>query len=104
MLLPWIFGLAILGAGIGLNDHRILVLVVSGFGAGREFRTVDEETVIDAQASWFFGGRLTGLTALLQVYNLTDEAFRTYANDDTRQIIDYQRYGRTYLAGLSYSW
>ena len=77
---------------------------VSGFGAGREFRTVDEETVIDAQASWFFGGRLTGLTALLQVYNLTDEAFRTYANDDTRQIIDYQRYGRTYLAGLSYSW
>ncbi|MBT8039186.1 MAG: TonB-dependent receptor [Xanthomonadales bacterium] len=77
---------------------------VSGFGAGREFRTVNEETVVDGQASWFFGGKLTGLSLLFQVYNLTDEAFTTFANDDTRQIIDYQRYGRTYLLGASYNW
>ena len=77
---------------------------VSGFGAGREFRTVSEETVIDGQASYFFGGSLTGLSLLFQVYNLTDEAFTTFANDDDRQIIDYQRYGRTYLLGASYSW
>ncbi|MEJ2384138.1 MAG: TonB-dependent receptor [Xanthomonadales bacterium] len=77
---------------------------VSGFGAGREFRTVSEETVIDGQASYFFGGDLTGLSLLFQVYNLTDEAFTTFANDDDRQIIDYQRYGRTYLIGASYSW
>jgi len=77
---------------------------VSGFGAGREFRTVSEETVIDGQASYFFGGNLTGLSLLFQVYNLTDEAFTTFANDDDRQIIDYQRYGRTYLIGASYSW
>ena len=77
---------------------------VSGFGAGREFRTVDEETVVDGQASWFFGGNLTGLSLLFQVYNLTDESFVTFANDDTRQVIDYQRYGRTYLLGASYSW
>ncbi len=77
---------------------------VSGFGAGREFRTVDEETVIDAQFSWFFGGRLTGLSLLFQGYNLTDEAFTTFANDDARQVIDYQRYGRTYLLGASYVW
>jgi len=76
---------------------------VSGFGAGREFRTVDEETVIDGQASWFFGGKLTGLSLLFQVYNLTDEEFSTFSNDDSRQIIDYQQYGRTYLAGVSYS-
>ncbi|MEE4219343.1 MAG: TonB-dependent receptor [Xanthomonadales bacterium] len=77
---------------------------VSGFGAGRDFRTVDEETVIDAQASWFFGGKLTGLSLLFQAYNLTDEAFTTFSNDDDRQVIDYQRYGRTYLLGASYSW
>jgi len=76
---------------------------VSGFGAGRSFRTVDEETVIDGQASWFFGGKLTGLSLLFQVYNLTDEEFTTFANDDSRQVIDYQQYGRTYLAGVSYS-
>lgn len=77
---------------------------VSGFGAGREFRTVDEETVIDGQASWFFGGKLTGLSLLFQVYNLTDEEFTTFSNDDDRQIIDYQQYGRTYLVGAAYSW
>ena len=77
---------------------------VSGFGGSREFRTVDEETVIDGQASWFFGGDLTGLSLLFQAYNLTDEEFVTYANDDVRQYIDYQQYGRTYLAGVSYSW
>jgi iron complex outermembrane receptor protein len=77
---------------------------VSGFGAGREFRTVAEETVWDAQASYFFGGSATGLNLLFQVYNLTDEAFTTFANDDSRQVIDYQSYGRTYLVGASYAW
>ncbi len=77
---------------------------VSGFGAGREFRTVAEETVWDGQASWFFGGRATGLSLLFQVYNMTDEAFSTFANDDSRQVIDYQSYGRTYLFGASYAW
>ena len=60
--------------------------------------------MIDAQASYFFGGRVTGLSLLFQVYNLTDEEFTTFSNDDTRQVIDYQQYGRTYLVGASYSW
>jgi iron complex outermembrane receptor protein len=77
---------------------------VAGFAEGRELRTVDEETVIDGQASYFFGGDLTGLSLLFQAYNLTDEEFVTFANDDDRQIIDYQQYGRTYLVGVSYSW
>jgi len=76
---------------------------VAGFGNGRDFRTVQEETVVDAQASWFFGGRLEGMTLLAQVLNLTDEEFVTFGNDDVRQVIDYQRYGRTYLLGLSYT-
>ncbi|MEJ2534239.1 MAG: TonB-dependent receptor [Gammaproteobacteria bacterium] len=77
---------------------------VSGFGNGREFRTVEEETVVDAQLSYFFGGKLTGLNLLFQGLNLTDEEFVTFSNGDTRQVIDYQRYGRTYLLGLAYIW
>jgi iron complex outermembrane receptor protein len=77
---------------------------VAGFGAGRDFRTVEEETVVDAQLSYFFGGNLTGLNILLQGLNLTDEEFVTVNNGDPRQVIDYQRYGRTYLLGLAYIW
>ena len=76
---------------------------VSGFGNGRDFRTVQGETVIDAQASYFFGGSLEGLSLLVQALNVTDEEFVTFGGGDERQVIDYQRYGRTYLAGLSYT-
>lgn len=76
---------------------------VSGFGNGRDFRTVEGETVVDAQASYFFGGSLEGFSILGQVLNLTDEEFTTFSNNDTRQIIDFQRYGRTYLLGVSYT-
>ena len=34
--------------------------------------------------------------------NLTDQPFVTYQNDDPRQVIDYQRYGRDYYLGLTY--
>ena len=77
---------------------------VAGFGNGRDFRTVQGETVVDAQASYFFGGGATGLSILAQVLNLTDEEFVTFGNEDDRQVIDYQRYGRTYLLGLAYTW
>ena len=76
---------------------------VAGFGNGRDFRTVQGETVVDAQASYFFGGSLQGLSLLGQVLNLTDEEFVTFGNEDERQVIDYQRYGRTFLVGLSYT-
>ncbi len=77
---------------------------VAGFGNGRDFRTVQGETVWDAQASWFFGGKLQGLTLLAQALNLTDEEFVTFGGGDERQVIDYQRYGRTYLVGAAYTW
>ena len=77
---------------------------VAGFGAGRDFRQVEGNTTLDGQASYFFSGKLTGLTLLFQAYNITDEPFVTFANDDTRQVIDYQSYGRSYLFGASYSW
>jgi len=75
---------------------------VSGFGNGRNYRMVKEESVVDGQIGYSFtDGPLEGLSALFQVNNVTDEPFTTYQNDE-RQVIDYQRYGRTYLVGLSY--
>lgn len=76
---------------------------VTGFGANREFRNVEDESVIDAQIGYeFAGGQLDGLSVYLQGNNLTDEAFVTFLNDDPRQVKDYQQYGATYLLGFSW--
>lgn len=76
---------------------------VSGFGNGRNYRMVKGESVVDSQIGYTFNdGPMEGLSVLAQVNNLTDEPFTTYQNNDPRQVIDYQRYGRTYLIGLNY--
>lgn len=75
---------------------------ISGFGNGRDLRMIEAETVVDAQISYSFSGRYEGLTLLLQANNVTDEPFVRVEGDDSRRVIEYQRYGRTYMAGLSY--
>jgi iron complex outermembrane receptor protein len=76
---------------------------VTGFGAGREFRDVFGESVVDAQIGYEFGpGRLDGVRVYLQGNNLTDEAFVTGNSDDERLVQDHQRYGASYLAGVSW--
>ncbi|MCB9961565.1 MAG: TonB-dependent receptor [Hyphomonas sp.] len=76
---------------------------VTGFGAGRELRNIKGDSVVDAQIGYtFHDGALDGLAVQLQANNLTDEEFVTYLNDDPRQVKDYQRYGTTYLLGVSY--
>jgi iron complex outermembrane receptor protein len=77
---------------------------VSGFGGGREFRTIEGESILDAQLSYNFSGSLEGLTLLAQGFNLTDEPLRTFdpGSTGTNRIIDYQRYGRSYMVGASY--
>ncbi len=77
---------------------------IQGFGAGREFRTVAEESIVDAQLSYEIQeGRYAGLTFYLQGNNLNDEPFVTYnTQDDARQIVNYEKYGPTYLVGASY--
>ncbi|EHR41174.1 TonB-dependent receptor [Alishewanella jeotgali KCTC 22429] len=75
---------------------------ISGFGNGRDLRMIEAETVVDAQISYSFSGRYEGLTLLLQANNLTDEPFVRVEGDDSRRVIEYQRYGRSYMAGLSY--
>ena len=75
-----------------------------GISASRDFRQTYDESIFDAQIGYRFqtGSALEGLSITLQALNLTDEPFINYINDDPEQIIDYERYGRTYLIGLSY--
>lgn len=76
---------------------------VSGFGNGRNYRMVKGESVVDSQIGYTFtDGPMNGLSLLAQVNNLTNEPFVTYQNNDPRQVIDYQNYGRTFLVGLNY--
>ena len=76
---------------------------LSGVGTDRIQRMVDAESVVDAQIGYEFqSGPLEGLSALFQVNNLTDEPFKTFENNDTRRVLDYQSYGRTYLIGINY--
>ena len=76
---------------------------VSGFAANRVRRRAADELIVDAQIGYDFeGGALDGLSIYLQGQNLTDEPFVTANPGDSRQVIDYQSYGRRYLAGFTY--
>lgn len=76
---------------------------VTGFGAGRELRTVQEESILDGQVGYTFqSGPLENLAILLQVNNITDEPFSTLIDNDPRRPRDYQEYGRTILFGVNY--
>lgn len=76
---------------------------VAGLSANPTFRQANAEVVVDAQIGYEFqNGPLKGLAILLEGKNLTDRPFVTYQNNDPRQVIDYQRYGRDYYLGVSY--
>lgn len=77
---------------------------VAGLSANPDFRQAKAESIVDAQIGYEFqeGSALQGLSVLLQAKNLTDRPFITFANNDPRQVIDYQRYGRDYYLSLSY--
>ncbi|NND60757.1 MAG: TonB-dependent receptor [Gammaproteobacteria bacterium] len=78
---------------------------VAGFGNGRNLVMVEGEAIVDAQIGYnFTSGPLSGLSVLLQGNNLTDEPFRTFYNGDSRQVRDFQSYGRTFLLGASFKY
>lgn len=77
----------------------------TGFGGSPTRRQALAETIIDAQIGYDFqeGSALEGLSLYLQGQNLTDERFASVANTDRPlQVIDYQIYGRRFLAGFTY--
>lgn len=76
---------------------------IFGLSATRVTRTAESESIFDAQIGYeFSNGPLTGVNVFLQGNNLTNEAFTTFENDDSRFVIDRQRFGRNFLLGASY--
>ena len=75
---------------------------IGNFNGNRTVRYVVGENVTDAQIGYSFGeGSLKGLGFLLQVNNLTDSAYQTYAGSKDRPL-EYVKYGRTVMLGASY--
>ena len=75
---------------------------ITGFGADRELRFVKAESVVDGQIGYEFRtGALKNFGVVLQVYNLTDAEYTTYQESKER-LVEYQKYGRTVLAGVNY--
>ena len=86
-------------------EHGLPAVVeVAGLSANPTYRTAKAEGILDAQIGYDFqpGSALEGLSILFQARNLTDRPFITYQNNDVRQVIDYQRYGRDFYVGISY--
>ena len=81
------------------SQHR----PVHSSAAAAEERKASEQAILDAQIGYEFqSGPLANFAILAQAKNLTDRPFVTYQNDDPRQVIDYQRYGRDYYVGITY--
>lgn len=75
----------------------------TGFGGSPTRRTALGETIVDAQIGYDFPeeSALNGLSLYLQGQNLTDERFASVGGDRL-QVVDYQIYGRRFLAGFTY--
>jgi iron complex outermembrane recepter protein len=75
----------------------------TGFGGSPTRRTALAETIVDGQIGYDFqeGSPLQGLSIYLQGQNLTDERFASVGGNRL-QVVDYQIYGRRFLAGFNY--
>ncbi len=77
--------------------------VVAGISATRITQTIQGGSTYDAQVSYAFdSGRFKNLTLILQASNLTNQRFVTYQNGDSRQVLNWEQYGRSYQLGVSY--
>ena len=75
---------------------------MTNFANDRSLKYVKGDQITDAQLGYEFGdGRLTGLSILLQMNNITNEPYIAYAVSETRQQ-DFQEYGRQLLLGVNY--
>lgn len=77
----------------------------TGFGGTPTRRVARAETIVDAQIGYEFqeGSALEGLSLYLQGQNLTNAPFVSQFDvPEPRAVIDYQEYGRRFLAGFTY--
>lgn len=77
---------------------------LSGFAANRVRRRALDELIVDGQIGYDFSdsSALRGLSVFVQGQNLTDEPFVTLNGSERNQVIDYQTYGRRFLAGATF--
>jgi iron complex outermembrane receptor protein len=76
---------------------------VQGISATRILQSIKGGNTYDAQISYTMqDGPMKGLTFILQGSNLTNKTFITFQNNDPRQVLTWERYGRRYDVGISY--
>ncbi len=77
----------------------------TGFGGSQTRRRALGELIVDAQIGYDFqdDSALDGLSLYLQGQNLTDERFASVASTARPlEVLDYQIYGRRFIAGFTY--
>jgi TonB-dependent receptor len=75
---------------------------IENFNATRTLRYIVGETIADAQVAYTFKeGSLKGLGFVAQVNNLNNEPYQTYASSKDRPL-EYIKWGRVYMAGVTY--
>lgn len=87
-------------ARVSQRRRSDFVAEIGGIGGAKELTFVKADSVVDLQLGYDFAS-VKGLSALFQVNNLTDTAFRTYAGSPDRPR-GYSKYGRQMLLGLNY--
>lgn len=74
-----------------------------GLSGSLQTQSLKGGSTVDAQVSYTFDhGTLKGLTLIASGSNLTNKLYETYQNNDPRQVLVWEEYGRTYSLGLSY--
>jgi iron complex outermembrane receptor protein len=90
-------------ARVGDSYRSSFLGEVSGISATRIEQTIKGGSSYDAQVSYTFdSGALKGLTLIAQGSNLSNKSFVTYQNNDPRQVLTWESYGRRYEVGISY--
>lgn len=99
------------GFSVRLNESyrsKFLGEVNGDKGNNQQFKNIGDQGFMDAQIGYTFqSGTLEGLSVLLQVENITNQTQVQYqvnpkSHDDVTQLLDWERYGTTYLFGVSY--
>lgn len=89
-------------ARISQRNRSDFIGEIGNFNGNRTLRYVVGESIVDAQIGYNFNeGTFKGLGLLLQVNNLGDKAYQTYAGTKDRPL-EYIKYGSSILFGANY--
>jgi iron complex outermembrane recepter protein len=77
---------------------------VYGISATRVEEQIKGQSWISAQLSYEFdNGGLKGLTIFASGLNLGNQVQQTFQNNDPRQVVDWERFGREFMVGFNYT-